>query len=123
MASAFGVHRSPGPSMADPQTKRQPANSVRPMRVEVAAKTDVGLKRTHNEDNYFLLDEDNLFIVADGMGGHSSGEVASKMATEAIAEFFQRTRDAEATWPYKMDRNLSYVENRLVCGIKLANHR
>jgi protein phosphatase len=93
------------------------------MRVEVAAKTDVGLKRTHNEDNYFLLDEDSLFIVADGMGGHSSGEVASKMATEAIAEFFQRTRDAEATWPYKMDRNLSYVENRLVCGIKLANHR
>src|SRR5689334_11154752 len=93
------------------------------MRVEVAAKTDVGLKRTHNEDNYFLLDDDKLFIVADGMGGHSSGEVASKMATEAIAEFFTRTRDQEATWPYKMDRSLSYVENRLVCGIKLANHK
>ncbi len=92
------------------------------MRLEVAAKTDVGLKRTHNEDNYSVLDDDRLYIVADGMGGHSSGEVASKMATEAIAEFFLRTRDVEATWPYKMDRNLSYVENRLVCGIKLANH-
>ena len=69
------------------------------MKIRYAAKTDVGMKRTHNEDNYFLLDEDSLFIVADGMGGHSSGEVASKMATEAMAEFFQRTRDAEATWP------------------------
>jgi len=46
------------------------------------------------------------------------------MAAETIGEFYQRTReDEEATWPYKMDRSLSYIENRLVCGIKLANLR
>jgi serine/threonine protein phosphatase PrpC len=46
------------------------------------------------------------------------------MAAETIGEFYQRTReDEDATWPYKMDRSLSYIENRLVCAIKLANLR
>jgi len=91
------------------------------MKIRYAAKTDPGMKRTHNEDYFLLLEEEQLFIVADGMGGHAMGEVASKMAAETLQEFFKRTKDEEATWPYKMDRQLSYVENRLVCGIKLAN--
>ncbi len=94
------------------------------MKIRYAAKTDVGMKRTHNEDYFSLIEDEQLFIVADGMGGHASGEVASKMAAETISEFYQRTReDEEVTWPYKMDRSLSYVENRLVCAIKLANLR
>ena len=93
------------------------------MRIRYAAKTDVGMKRTHNEDYFSLLEDDQLFLVADGMGGHASGEVASKMAAESIQEFFARSKDDEATWPYKMDRHLSYVENRLVVGVKLANQR
>ena len=94
------------------------------MKIRYAAKTDVGMKRTHNEDYFSLIEDEQLFLVADGMGGHASGEVASKMAAETIGEFYQRARkDEDATWPYKMDRSLSYVENRLVCGIKLANLR
>lgn len=94
------------------------------MKIRYAAKTDVGMKRTHNEDYFSLIEDEQLFLVADGMGGHASGEVASKMAAETISEFYQRTReDEEVTWPYKMDRSLSYVENRLVCAIKLANLR
>jgi protein phosphatase len=82
------------------------------------------MKRTHNEDYFSLIEDEQLFLVADGMGGHASGEVASKMAAETIGEFYQRTReDEDATWPYKMDRSLSYVENRLVCAVKLANLR
>ncbi len=93
------------------------------MKIKYAAKTDVGMKRTHNEDYFSLMEDEQLFIVADGMGGHSSGEVASRMAAETVSEFYQRTKDEEATWPYKMDRGLSYIENRLVCGVKLANYK
>jgi serine/threonine protein phosphatase PrpC len=93
------------------------------MKIRYAAKTDVGMKRNHNEDYFSLIEDEQLFIVADGMGGHASGEVASKLAAETVGEFYQRTKDEEATWPYKWDRSLSYTENRLVCGIKLANVR
>src|SRR5512143_1888110 len=94
-----------------------------PMKIRYAAKTDVGMKRNHNEDYFSLIEDEQLFIVADGMGGHASGEVASKLAAETVGEFYQRTKDEDATWPYKMDRSLSYIENRLVCGIKLANYK
>jgi serine/threonine protein phosphatase PrpC len=93
------------------------------MRIRYAAKTDPGLKRTHNEDYFSLIEDEQLFLVADGMGGHASGEVASKMAADVIREFFGRSKDDDSTWPYKMDRNLSYLENRLVVGIKMANQR
>ncbi len=96
----------------------------RPLRIEVAGETNVGMKRTHNEDNFSIFEESGLYVVADGMGGHASGEVASKMAVDALREFFQATaEDPERTWPYKMDRSKGYEENRLITGIKLANLR
>jgi serine/threonine protein phosphatase PrpC len=93
------------------------------MRIRYAAKTDPGLKRNHNEDYFSLIEDEQLFLVADGMGGHACGEVASKMAADVIREFYGRSKDDDATWPFKMDKQLTYLENRLVVGIKLANQR
>lgn len=82
------------------------------------------MKRSHNEDNLCVVAEENLYMVADGMGGHAAGEVASQLAVDTIAEFFRETsRDEEITWPYKMEKGRRYEENRLSAGIKLANLR
>lgn len=94
------------------------------MRIEISGQTHVGMKRNHNEDNLLLLPEERLVVVADGMGGHSSGEIASKIAVDEMAEFFKMTsQDQDITWPYKMDKAKNYDENRLATGIKLANMR
>jgi len=92
------------------------------MRVRFAGETNVGMKRTHNEDNLYLPTDERLAIVADGMGGHASGEIASQMAVETVVEFFKSTQeDTEITWPFKLDRGYRYDVNRLITGIKLAN--
>jgi serine/threonine protein phosphatase PrpC len=97
---------------------------AQPFRIEVAGETNVGRKRNHNEDNFAIMPDFGLFLVADGMGGHASGEVASKMAVDSMQEFFSQTlEDPERTWPYKMDRSKGYEENRLITGVKLANLR
>ncbi len=94
------------------------------MRFSHAGASDVGRKRTHNEDAFLLLPEESLYCVADGMGGHASGEVAARIAVEEMAEFFRLTgRDEDATWPYKLDPKKTYDENRLITGVKLANLR
>lgn len=94
------------------------------MRIDVAGATHVGMKRNHNEDSLLLLPEEHVFSVADGMGGHSFGEIASRIAVEELAEFFRLTsKDTEATWPFKMDKRKNYDENRLSTAIKLANMR
>ncbi len=95
---------------------------MRNMRVRFAGETDVGMKRQHNEDSIHLPDDERLAIVADGMGGHASGEVASRMAVETVVEHFRSSaEDHEITWPYKLDRQPGSDRNRLVTAVKLAN--
>jgi serine/threonine protein phosphatase PrpC len=105
------------------ETSENPEVSQADIKLRYAAATDVGMKRSHNEDCFTVVEEEQLFIVCDGMGGHASGEVASKLACKTVGEFFVRTREEEITWPYRIDTRMSYVENRLSCGIRLANLR
>jgi serine/threonine protein phosphatase PrpC len=92
------------------------------MRVRFAGDSNVGMKRAHNEDSFYLPESERLAIVADGMGGHASGEVASRMAVDTIAGFFKATQEEQQlTWPFKMDKGHRYDVNRMVTAIKLAN--
>jgi serine/threonine protein phosphatase PrpC len=93
------------------------------MRAVAAGLSDVGLQREHNEDSFVVLKEYDLFVVADGMGGHRAGDVASKIATETISEFFRTTANEDVTWPFHFDTNLSEEENRLLTGIRVANRQ
>ncbi len=96
--------------------------SMRALKVRFSGETHIGMKRQHNEDSLYLPEVERLAIVADGMGGHASGEVASKMAVETVAEHFRNTRDeAEVTWPYRLDPGDRYETTRLINGIQLAN--
>jgi len=93
------------------------------MRARAAGISDVGLQRDHNEDSFAILNEQELFIVADGMGGHRAGDVASRLATDAIVDFFKATASDDVTWPFHFDARLSEEENRLLTGIRLANRQ
>jgi protein phosphatase len=94
------------------------------MNIQHAALTDVGCKRKGNEDSYFVNPEQHLYVVADGMGGHAAGEVASRVAVEAIDEFVSMTgSDEEITWPFGVDDRMSLNGNRLKTAIRFANNQ
>jgi protein phosphatase len=92
--------------------------------IEAWGATDVGLKRRLNEDVYMLDTEAGIYLVADGMGGHAAGEVASRVASDEIARSFKSgISDADETWPEHWDATRSAIANKIVDSIVAGHHR
>jgi protein phosphatase len=99
-------------------------NSDSRFELEACGATDVGMKRRLNEDVYVLDDEAGMYLVADGMGGHAAGEVASRVATDEILRAFKDgPNDADETWPEHWDSDLSATANLIVDSIVAGHHR
>ena len=95
------------------------------MKLSWAVRTDSGLRRNSNEDSYCTRPDLGLFVVADGMGGHVAGEVASRVAVEKIQEFIAETAGADKnrTWPFPFEPTISLEGNRLKAAFRLANRK
>lgn len=84
--------------------------------------TDTGRVRSSNEDALFWSTALGLFIVADGMGGHNAGEVASQLTVDTIRDYIARAEtDPDTTMPFGIDPALSMTGNRVATAIRLAN--
>ena len=93
------------------------------MRLSAHGATHPG-RRATNEDAWLVDESLGLFVVADGMGGHKAGEVAARLAIDAIQEFILESCCAsDLTWPFGLDRTLSLDANRLRNAVCLANGR
>lgn len=91
---------------------------------EIAGRTDPGKRRQSNEDA-FLADADlQLLVVADGMGGHRAGEVASQVVIDTVGGFVRSSEsDRQITWPFGLDVSVSFEANQLRNAVHLANQR
>ena len=90
--------------------------------IESTGISDIGKKRKTNEDALLIDDQLGLYIVADGMGGHRAGEVASELVVETLRDFIKQDPDREDEIALEeADETLSEEANRILSGIKISN--
>jgi len=107
--TAWG-HAEPAPVFAAHDKIRYAAKTV--------ARIDGG---STNADYFSIIEDEQTFLVANGSG--ATGAAAAKAVSDRFGEFFTKTADENATWPYRLDHKLSYLENRLAGGLRWANEQ
>ncbi|MFZ7125731.1 MAG: protein phosphatase 2C domain-containing protein [Desulfobacterales bacterium] len=91
--------------------------------IEAAALTDVGRVRSQNQDAFLIDPQIRLYAVADGMGGHRAGEVASAMVVDALQRYFRESRSETllSSGASTEDQTLSEPANRVQAAVHHAN--
>lgn len=89
--------------------------------IEFAAVTDIGKIREKNEDNVLISSDLGLGVVADGMGGHSAGEIASNIAVSVLAETVRKVNNGQLKIPQTFLPKLDETERKILMAANLAN--
>jgi PPM family protein phosphatase len=125
----FGARKRPQPELHSIETGRTEGEKVIDdtqilVRVGAGGRSECGPVRAINQDCFAIDEGQKAYLVADGMGGHKAGEIASRLATDTFMNFVNRTRaDERAEWPFGQDSGLSFEANRLRNAIALANRK
>jgi len=93
------------------------------LEIQAAGLSDRGCLRTNNEDRIALYEEYGIFVLVDGMGGESCGELAADQAVLAVEEYLRIRSGESDSWPYEYEPSLSQTQNMVMNLVRLANYR
>ena len=94
------------------------------MKLKYGTCTHPGRRRKANQDDLLVEREENLFVVADGMGGHAAGELAAHLCVDTIKEYFEATRGRPPTsWPHPPEPGQDPYITRIVTSVRLAHQK